>query len=279
METENNQNNQGQPNQPQQSQGQESQQQAPDSGQEGFSQQVTDFFSMSNRANSPDQQKAEEFQKQERGQQSQQQAPQQQAPRPEPIILNGRKFNSREELEAYTRELEQKAAQRQEVVQQASQQPDVSSQERQQIIEKANQPKYSELLFEDPESAIKLIREDIKEEIKRENSQAEATQKTWQEFYSKNSDLKGNEDIVELAKAQIWNDVKNLPISEGLEKIAQHARKRINDIRGSNYSEEETLESKPGSALGQGGTKSQGVKQEVGTQDFFSQLQDFQNRG
>lgn len=113
------------------------------------------------------------------------------------------------------------------------------------------QPDEDELLaITDP----KLFREKIKRELKQEVKAEQTWEKIWERFYQENSDLDGDTErlLVDKVTHDLWNDVKDIPITEGLVKIATETRKRIASLaRKANTGDKEVpLDNKPVATLG-----------------------------
>lgn len=89
-----------------------------------------------------------------------------------------------------------------------------------------------DIWFEDPKAAARLIKEQVRNEMRREYTAVETQKKVWNDFYEKNKDLKGLEEFVEAAQARKWNEIKAIPIEQALEKVAKEARSMIHKARG-----------------------------------------------
>ena len=104
-----------------------------------------------------------------------------------------------------------------------------------QPAEKSDEPsfeqKVSEMFFENPEEAIKLIREKTKEEAKQDitvEQQRKAQEKqTWDNFYKENSDLANHRDLVEYTLQKNWNEVAYVDLQKGLKALASKARETL----------------------------------------------------
>lgn len=143
-------------------------------------------------------------------------------PASSPIIIGGRAFTTQAEADAYLRLLESKsfaqpAPQQQQFVPQNPAAPaDVDP---------------GELMFTDPKTATRLIKEQAKQEIRNESAQVAARENVWREFYRQHPDLADAKDVVEAQLAIHMPAISTLPQAQGLPFIATQARARLSQLR------------------------------------------------
>lgn len=140
-------------------------------------------------------------------------------------------------------------------------------------------PKIEDLIFENPSEGIKALKEDIRQEIDSESKRRAAWEKTWQDFYSTNTDLAGLEDVVETVLQRSWGEVANLPTQKSLPLIAERARQMVNKIREGNRPKT-TLQAVP-ALMSSPGTAPVKNSRPVETKvlDFVHELKNHQRRG
>lgn len=190
------------------------------------------------------------------------------APKQKEIYLGGRKFSSLEEVIQYTAQLETEKKRLEQYK---------PSQTQQEILQTANTPKIEDLLFEDPASAIKLIKEDAKKEVLGMIDKQKKHEQVWNKFFSDYPDLKGQEILVNAYQNQLWEEIADLPPSEGLSKVALKVREKISDLRkGSAVSED----LRSGGATVASGSSGPGttVTTRVAPTSFVDQLRKYQKR-
>lgn len=90
---------------------------------------------------------------------------------------------------------------------------------------------WEKLLFEDPEKAVQLIKEQTREEVslqlRAEYQRERNTQLFWDQFYELNKDLKQDHDMVQGLLNANFNELSNIPIADAYEKLADLTRTRI----------------------------------------------------
>lgn len=160
---------------------------------------------------------------------------------PTTVVIGDRIFTSQEAALEYARELD---AQRKLTAQQA---PIVQA-----PVAPKPQVKVSDLLFEDPETAVKLLEDQIEDKIEKKNQAKQFEQNLWRDFYDKHPDLKGFEEAVEFQKAKHWGQIANVPIHQSLPYLAQQTRSYLSKVRGSAHSGEK-LTSGPAMVAGSSG--------------------------
>lgn len=143
-----------------------------------------------------------------------------QAEQPKPIYLGNKAFNSQDELVAYTQELQNKLIEKEMVKPLPA-------------METANQPKPSQLLFEDPDAFYELTVQEAERRVETKLKQENAKKEVWNKFWTENKDLKEFEDLVQAKFIQIRQEDENLPVDKGLSKIASEVRGILAKARGS----------------------------------------------
>lgn len=141
--------------------------------------------------------------------------------------------------------------------------------------------KLGNLIFEDPDAALEEVKRQAKAEWKSEQQQLETYRKFWDDFYSKHSDLKNAELLVdavyqkELAKGS-W---ANVSMDQGAEILAQKARQEVGKIRGAS-SGGQALPSKPAMVASSSGGQVPAVAapQQV-AKTFVDELRTMRKRG
>lgn len=199
-----------------------------------------------------------------------QQAEQQAAPKEEaqpqqaPIYLGGKKFNSVEELADYTAKLEATKYQQQVAPVAAP----VSHQG-------ADKP-LSELIFEDPERALKIHEERVIQKLKAEEQARKTEQDFWAGFYKKNKDLESESDLVQFVVQKHMPELAHLHHEQAAEKIAEYSRKTILRFKG----QQETNKALPAGAARTGPASTQSAptitESRPAPVDFVSQLKKIQ---
>lgn len=112
--------------------------------------------------------------------------------------------------------------------------------------------KPSELLFEDPEQALQMLEEQITQKISNHSKVQSAHEKAWSDFFDKNSDLKGCEDLVEVVRQKLAPSFKAMTLEQAGEALASETRARLAKIRGS-ANPGEHMPSKPATVAGASG--------------------------
>lgn len=139
----------------------------------------------------------------------------------QPIYIGGKRFDSSDQLAEYTSKLEANAQ---------------SYQMQQNYIQKTNEvadpdKDIADLMFEDPKTAIRLIKEQAKEEVINQIGAQKTQEQVWERFYAENSDLKGMEDLVDICRGRIQGKLSQLPLDVAMKELADNARSRIATIR------------------------------------------------
>lgn len=201
-------------------------------------------------------------------QQQQQQASEGQQQQPKaaftPVYVGGRLFNSVEELANYTSQLESRQTQ----------------QATNPALENANKPKVSDLLLQDTEAFVNVLKEDAKNEVLNIIEQREAQRNIWNNFYGgTHKDLSEHKDLVEF----FWNkrkiDFKDLPAVQALDKVGNEVRSYLGRIRGSNQGGKE-LSGAPAVVAGSSnGVAPAQPPAKTEPTSFISQVRQYQKRG
>lgn len=156
------------------------------------------------------------------------------ANQPSPVVIGDKIFSSTQEAIAYANGL--------------ASSPTVQSN----VPQKRVRPE--DVLFEEPASAFAMLKEEIKNEIRGESQIQQNNNKVWTDFYKNYPDLSGNEDIVELVRSQLSEDVRDkLPLSQSIPILAKQARDRLAKIRGSSANQGIQLPSGPAITAGSSG--------------------------
>lgn len=96
---------------------------------------------------------------------------------------------------------------------------------------KAEEVDYEEMLFSNPNEAVKRIKDDLRREISGEltrSYQKDQSEKTfWTEFYKENADLKDDDDLVKAILSKNMADLGDLPVKKASERLAELTRDRI----------------------------------------------------
>ncbi len=103
-------------------------------------------------------------------------------------------------------------------------------------------PDLSTLMFENPAEYNRLMREEIKAEIRQEYTQDQGLRDFWRSFYRKHDDLDGEDSLVQAVMQRHWGELQTLPVSSAQDKIADLTRGEIlrisKKLKGGNTEEE-----------------------------------------
>lgn len=188
-------------------------------------------------------------------------------PKEKSVFFGGKKFTSIDELANYTASLEKEKKI-------LETKPQTSSQKTTEMTEEDEFLKFAT----DSKKYKADLKEEVKAEIRQEYTREQAERKIWSKFYEEFPDLKGHEDLVELSQGRLWQQVKDLPVTEGLTEIAKATRQRIAGIRGKSFEGTKELTSGQAMAMPSGSATGSQVAVKVGKTDFASQLRAFQKR-
>lgn len=202
---------------------------------------------------------------------------------PAKIKIGTQEFNSMDEAIAYANDLEQ-ATKEQEAFERGKKAA---------VPEPTPEPEKDELegieeeLFVDPKKAIKKIvevtRNNTLKEVKKEKTeeqkaaeQAATVKKTWDDFYSKNTDLSKNQEFVQFV-LQKNPDLLQIETSKALEELAKKTRAYIGSVKESSLPTKE-LQKEPVISP-QGGNASTATKPQATEKamDFVTQMRNLRN--
>lgn len=187
------------------------------------------------------------------------------APSFTPVYVGGRKFESAEDLASYTAELHDVAYR----APAAAPAP---------VIDADPDRELAELMFQDPRTAIKVLKQEAKQEFKRELDQDNASRDAWTKFYETHPDLKGLEDMVGTQANKMAQRIAKLPLEQAMKELGTAVRGRLATIRGTPTTGEPLPK---GPAVTAGSSGGQGPKVEVPRQSmsFVEQMQKLRSRG
>jgi hypothetical protein len=90
-------------------------------------------------------------------------------------------------------------------------------------------------LFEKPKSAIQKIynkaKEDAKKEMRSEDAKQAEIKNTWDGFYSSNSDLASQREVVDYVLQKNWNTLGHLPVEKSLKMLAEKTREFLGSTK------------------------------------------------
>jgi hypothetical protein len=158
--------------------------------------------------------------------------------------LNGKTFQSAEEMSKYVADLEQKVIQAP-TVQSQVQQP---VQNQKVIIDGLT---LDQLMFANPERYHQYVTEQANRQVDLKLAQAENKRNFWNNFYATNPDLRGKEEIVDMLVQKNWTEWEKKPVSEFAKVVADSSRSTLKKI-GANATEVRSSEAAALSASGQG---------------------------
>jgi hypothetical protein len=186
-----------------------------------------------------------------------------------PIFLNGKRFNTADELAVYTSKIEHDRAVLQAAMGQVTSAPGA---------QKETPKKLSDLMFEEPDAFVEELlvqgEERAYKRIRTEDGQRDALQN----FYSAYPDLKGNEDLVDMYRGRMHGEIKDLPLADAIKKLGDAVRTRVSSLRGSSNTTTTELPGGQARTAGASGNPAPHVPAESKKTDFISQLQRRQQR-
>lgn len=146
--------------------------------------------------------------------------------------------------------------------------------------------KPADILFEDPQKAIELLRAELKaerdaEDLAKQNIQKAESQrqKSWNDFYNDNPDLKGWEKVVNSELAELVNEGhSSTDIKEGLKILAKRTRDEIGKFK-QRLAPKEELPSGPAMTSGTTGADIPRVRVETKATSFLDELKVLRKRG
>lgn len=138
---------------------------------------------------------------------------------PKKIFVGTKEFKSEQELVNYTQGLERKML-------------DSTINQPVKALENANKPKISELIFSDPETYTEATIQEAERRIESKIVNQNNVKQSQDDFWKENPDLVAHKEIVDMAIAYRRDAYKDLPIKEGLSKIAIESRELVSKIKG-----------------------------------------------
>jgi|SRR6185312_15402315 len=142
-------------------------------------------------------------------------------PAPAKVVFNGREFNSAAEALAYAEGLNRSQAAASSALGQPAAAPQAPA-----------EPQPHELIFENPERALKLVEDRAAERIRNEQKQVEETKNRWNDFYTKHPDLRGKEFLVDsvLNRELARGTFNGMSVDQGMPILATKAREEVQKI-------------------------------------------------
>jgi hypothetical protein len=84
-----------------------------------------------------------------------------------------------------------------------------------------------ELLFSDPKEALRLTREQVKQELRAEYTREQGTSKFWTDFFAAHADLKDDKDLVDLELTKNMDRLGGMDVKKAIDELADLTRTRI----------------------------------------------------
>lgn len=104
-------------------------------------------------------------------------------------------------------------------------------QEQQKKKDPMDEVDFEKMLFQDPQKALKIhadmIRNQVKDEMTQMYQREQGTQKFWNDFYQQHPDLKDDRDLVEMTLNANLNDLIDEPVPQAIDKLADLTRQKI----------------------------------------------------
>ncbi|NJM93627.1 MAG: hypothetical protein HC842_02255 [Cytophagales bacterium] len=186
-------------------------------------------------------------------------------------------FSSEEEAESYVENLKLKAAKYEghnEAIEKLLGKKESATEEIKPSISDRFYSNPDEVLTEIEEKAVLRATRAIEEKREKEDAKT----KLWSDFYTKNPDLKNFSDEVDLIMRAKWEDLKDLPLSESLPKLAKETR-RIIDKAANKGVTTEVIKKYNSPTLGSSfGVTQKAEAKEPEPVDFFNQIKQYQRR-
>lgn len=105
------------------------------------------------------------------------------------------------------------------------------SQPRQQQVEPEEEPNWEELIFSDPNQAMKLhgerVARQVESKLRAEYQREQSSSRFWNDFYKAHGDLKEDHDLVEATLSKNFSTLANIPVADAIEQLADLTRQRI----------------------------------------------------
>lgn len=86
---------------------------------------------------------------------------------------------------------------------------------------------FSELLYTDPDEAMRLFKEEIKDEVRAEYSEDQSKRGFWDTFYRDNPELRDDDTYVQAMLNKNWETLKTLPTDVAGSKLADLTKEGI----------------------------------------------------
>lgn len=147
--------------------------------------------------------------------------PDQKTKEPVKYELNGKTFSSAEDMSKYVADLEKK------VIEAPAQPPVIKTQRQVELID--GQP-LDQLLFTNPERALKHIEDRAESKVNQKLQVIEETKKFWTDFYTTNPDLRGKEDIVDALVAKNWGAWQTMPLKDFAKVASDTTRSTLKKV-------------------------------------------------
>lgn len=180
-------------------------------------------------------------------------------------------FEDPEELSSYARELEKKQIELEAKIAARDELTKATAK----VEEPVEEINYAEMLFSDPEKAIRGIYEKARAEARSEvdglNKKLES-KAFWATFYEANPDLSGNEDIVDMIMEKNRPEWKDMQTGKAKILLADEARRRINLIKKTSGDVEELSSRKAVTAGATGASVSRTKVAEAPVLSFVDQM-------
>jgi len=179
------------------------------------------------------------------------------------IYLGGKKFSTVDELAKYTETLERER---------------YTAQTQQAPQPEAPKKKASELIFEDPDAALRLHEQEIVQKIRAEDQAKQAERQWWDGFYSKNKDLSEDRDLVDFAMNKHWDELRALHPDQAASRLADYTRETLVRFRKTNGNKQELPSGQARVASGNTGSAPKVQETKAAPVDFVSQLRKIQSK-
>lgn len=118
---------------------------------------------------------------------------------------------------------------------------------------------FEKLIFQDPQKALKMHAEMVRDQVKQEMTQMyqreQGTQKFWNDFYQANPDLKDDHDLVEMTLNANLNDLIDEPVPQAIEKLADLTRQKILRYSGKGQNKDDGKSPKRQKAQAEGASR------------------------
>lgn len=151
------------------------------------------------------------------------------APAPQPIIVGDMSFASFDAAKTW---LDEQAR----LTRMAAQAATAQAPQTQTASAPTRNVRPGDLLWEDPNAAFDLVRQELKAELRAEDSAKAEEARIQREFYDKNEDLKGFEGFVRFKTTELLGRVPGfdkMPLDKAMEMVAAETRAELSKVRGS----------------------------------------------